>query len=59
MATKKSQLKLTLLTLVFCIGIQLQEGFPYRVVVQESSNELKEKKAKKVARPEVNPVTLE
>ena len=49
------------LTLVFCIGIQLQEVFPYGVVVQGGSNELKGKKvkAKKVTRPEVNPVTLE
>ncbi|CAH3103506.1 unnamed protein product, partial [Porites lobata] len=36
----------------FCpVGIQLQEGFPDRVVLQESSNELKEKK-KKGQRPE-------
>ena len=49
------------LTLVFCIGIQLQEVFPYGVVVQGDSNELKGKKvkAKKVTGPKVNSVTLE
>ena len=49
------------LTLIFCIGVQLQEVFPYGVVVQGGSNKLKGKKvkAKKVTRPEVNSVTLE